>query len=91
MKDEKLKKVLKLTWDLVFWIAFIGVAALWIMDYVNTKRELDPQFCLSKNTIEVENGTVDECIGVGYKVFTYHVKDSEVSREFGGFWIEPRK
>jgi len=90
-KDEKLKNILKTAWDIFFWLCFICVLAMWIYDFVNTKREQDPVFCITNKTIEVDGGTVEECLGVGYKVFTYHTDDMEGAREFGAFWIQPRK
>ena len=88
-KDFKLRKTLKLAWDIFFWAVFICIAALWITDYVNTLNEKDPVFCISKSTTTVEKSTVNECVGVGYKVYTYETQDQKTVREFGGFWIEP--
>lgn len=62
------------------------------MDYVNTINEKDPKFCLSTNTVELENGSASECNGVGYKVLTYYNSNKEVTtREFGPFFIEVKK
>ena len=83
-------KILKLAWNIFFWAAFACIAIMWITDYVNTRNENDPVFCLSKSVIDKENGSVEECVGVGYKVFKYNTPGYEGAREFGAFWITPR-
>ncbi len=89
--NDVLKVVLKRTWDIIFWALILLVLATWIVDFVNTKQSKDPQFCIKKETIETEKGKVDSCLGLGYKVFTYHTTNMDGAREFGPFWSEPRK
>ena len=89
--NDVLKVVLKRTWDFIFWGIILIILATWIVDFVNVKQNKEPQFCLKKETIQVENGTVDSCLGVGYKVFTYHTTKYDNARDFGPFWSEPRK
>ena len=89
-KDEKTKKTLKLAWDIFFWTCFACILIMWIVDFVNTKKEKEPIFCIAKETIEKNNGTIDSCPGLGYKVYTYHTEGKEGAREFGAFWISPR-
>ena len=89
--NDTLKVVLKRTWDIIFWCLVLIVLGSWIVDFVNTKQSKDPQLCIKKETIETEKGKVDSCLGLGYKVFTYHTTNMEGAREFGPFWSEPRK
>ena len=89
-KSVSTGKILKLAWNIFFWACFACILVMWVNDYVNTKSEKDPVFCIAKNEIKKENGTVEECIGAGYKVFKYNTPGLEGAREFGAFWITPR-
>ena len=89
-KSVSTKKILKLAWNIFFWACFACILFMWVSDYINTKNEKDPVFCFAKNEIQKENGSVEECIGAGYKVFKYHTVGYEDAREFGAFWISPR-
>lgn len=50
---------------LIFWLFTV------VVDFSNIKKEQDPIFCLRHKTHTYEDGTVEECLGMGYKVFTY--------------------
>ena len=90
-KDETTKKILRKAWNIFFWVCFACILFTWIYDFVQTKNEKDPAFCVAKNTLQVDSGTVDECVGLGYKVFKYNTdNENKGAREFGAFWISPR-
>ncbi len=89
--NDVLVVVIKRAWDFIFWGIVLLILAFWIVDFVNVKQSKQPQFCIKKETIQLDNGTVDSCLGVGYKVFTYHTTKMENAMEFGPFWSEPRK
>ena len=90
-KKEVALTIIKKIWDIVFWILVICLAAIWISDFILVKQDKDPKFCIKTQTIETENGNIESCTGIGYKVFKYHTKGNEGAREFGPFWQEPRK
>ena len=60
-----------------------------IFDFYKVSQEEDPVFCISKETITYDDGTVDLCTGLGYKVYNYN-RASITGYEFGPFWIEER-
>lgn len=90
-KDEKLKKVLRKAWDIFFWVCVAILVFIWISDFINVKNDKSPKYCIKTETVEVSDGTVDSCLGLGYKIFTYHTSKYEGAREFGPFWATPRE
>ena len=90
-KNDIAITIIKRCWDTIFWCAVACLLLVWILDFVNVKQNKDPKFCIKKETLTVENGTVDSCLGMGYKVFTYHTSNMDGAKEFGPFWSEPRK
>ncbi len=93
--DKKTRKSLK---EKSLFSKIIGIL-LWIVlllflvaigwDYVNFKMNKEPMFCIKKETTKYDDGTVDICTGVGYKVFKYD-RESFRGREFGPFWKQDR-
>lgn len=78
---------------LVLRICLFLVIALWVsimlVDFVRTKKEKKPLFCITKHTYQYEDGKTDECIGLGYKVYRYERK-SITANEFGPIFIKQR-
>ena len=84
------KKIL----SFILMIAIIILAFIFIKDYVNVTNEKDPQFCLKEVIHEFEDGTVKECIGLGYKVYTYNRSSMNQGDHFGHFFskmLEPKE
>jgi len=75
-----IKKVL----SIIFLLAFFVVVALWITDFIRVRNEKEPMFCIKENVYNYEDGTVDECIGLGYKVYEYK-RESITGVQFGSF------
>ncbi len=87
---EKNFSIIKTIFNFVFWIAIIGLAVIWIIEFIMVRTENDPWFCIEQKEYEYEDGKVTECIGLGYKVYNYE-RDSITAREFGPFFIEMRE
>lgn len=83
--------VLKKIFDLVFWIVIVGLIIVWIIDFINVKNDKDPMFCISKKIHKYDDGLVKECIGMGYKVYTYDRSSLSKGRQFGLFFIDMRE
>ena len=78
------------TLNIILWTVIIAWVALVVIDYFRVRDEKKPLFCwFNETTTTYENGTVDECIGLGYKVIKYNREDFKAI-EFGPFWIEDR-
>lgn len=88
-KDLKEKSIISRIINVLIWIILLAWMGVCIWDFVNVKTDKEPMFCISKKTTTYEDGTVDTCTGVGYKVFNYK-RDSFTGREFGPFWKKDR-
>ncbi len=88
-KEEKETSgnIFKTVFNIIFWVALIGLAAIWLTEFILVRNEKEPMFCLEEKTHEFTDGTVTECIGLGYKVFDYN-RTSINATEFGPFFIE---
>lgn len=90
-KNTEKKNILKKIFDVVFWIVIIGLAIIWLTDFINVKNDKDPVFCISQKTHTFDDGTVEECVGLGYKVYTYDRSSFSKGRQFGPFFIGMRE
>ena len=90
-KDEKKdkKNIFIKILDILLWIILIGWMAIVFMDYYRVTNEKEPKFCIKEETIQYEDGTVESCTGLGYKVYEYN-RDSFDAIEFGPFWAKDR-
>lgn len=74
--------------SLIFTIIVVGWIAIIALDALNSTKG-EPKFCLSKETKNYEDGTVEICHGLGYKVYIYDRNDYK-GIEFGPFWIKEK-
>lgn len=88
---KKEKSVLHRIWDVVFWCAFIVLVVIWLIDFNHVRNNEEPQFCISTTNHEYEDGNVKECLGLGYKIYSYNRKSMNTALEFGPFWIQIRE
>lgn len=75
--------------NIILWIVFIIWAAICLTDFVRVRQLKEPAFCIKKQTTQYQDGVVDSCLGVGYKVYNYK-RDSYRAVEFGPFWAKDR-
>lgn len=91
-KDRKDKKHIgKLIFNIIFWIVVFGAMACWIIDYIKVRDDETPMFCISKKEHTFDDGKVQECIGLGYKVYTYDRSSMNKGNEFVPFFVKMRK
>ena len=88
---EKKYTVGKLIFNIVFWVAFVGLLTLWITEIVVAENGKDPILCFNEEIHQFDDGTVRECHGIGYKTFEYHRESINITRQFGAFFVEMRK
>jgi len=93
MSEDKvsIKEVAFKIWDVVFWVLFAILACVWIVDFFRVKAEKQPMFCISKETIEFEDGNVDKCVGLGYTVYEYNRESLDSGIQFGPFFIKMKE
>jgi len=75
--------------NVFLWIVLLVWMAICLIDFYNVSQENEPKFCLSRSTTQYSDGTVDTCVGLGYKVFNYK-RESFRAIEFGPFWGKDR-
>lgn len=93
MSEDKvsIKEVAIKIWDVVFWVLFAILACVWIVDFFRVKTEKQPMFCVSKETIEFEDGDVDKCVGLGYTVYEYNRESLDSGIQFGPFFMKMKE
>lgn len=94
-KEDKNKKdtkiIIKRIWDIVFWVVIVLLAVIWLTDFTRVQNEEKPKFCLVEKTHKFDDGTVDECVGLGYKVYLYNRDSISNARQFSPFFIGMKK
>jgi len=90
-KQEKTKRIAKKVWDIVFWVGIVVLAIIWLTDFIQVQNEEEPKFCLVNKTHKFEDGTVDECVGLGYKVYIYNRDSISNARQFSPFFVGMKK
>lgn len=85
----KEKSVFSKVLNVILWVVLIGWMAICLTDFYNVSKEKSPIFCIKKETTTYDDGTVDMCLGLGYKVYNYK-RDSYNAIEFGPFWTNDR-
>lgn len=88
---EEWKEIGRKIWDIVFWIVFAVVALTWVVDFFRVSDRKDPMFCLNKKTHTFEDGTVEQCTGLGYKVYEYNRSSLDSGIQFGPFFIKMKQ
>jgi len=88
-KDKDEKSTFSKIMNVILWIVLFAWMAVCLIDFYNVHNENDPVMCIKKGTTEYDDGTVDWCLGVGYKVYRYD-RDSFKAIEFGPFWSKDR-
>lgn len=89
-ETEKKKSVPRIIFDIVFWVCISVLAVIWITDFVRIQKDKEPIFCLSEKTHEFTDGEVNECVGLGYKIFDYK-RESITAHQFGPFFTKMKK
>lgn len=75
-------------------ITILVVLFIWIVivftDYFRVRFNKQPIFCISKETIDYEDGSSFICKGLGYKSIRYN-RTCMSATEFGPFFIKERQ
>ena len=71
-------------------VALIVLLIAWGVDYFRYKDSKPPVFCIEQSIYDYANGSVHECIGLGYKVYRYDLETLK-TREFVMIWEKMKK
>ena len=88
-KTKKKKNIIVSIFNFVLTIVIFGVVGMAVIDFINVNQEKEPMFCIHEEWTQYDDGTVELCVGVGYKVYRYN-RESIKGSEFGPFWIEEK-
>lgn len=88
-EESKTKEIVIKVLNIILWLILFAWMAICLIDFFNVRNEKDPIFCISKDVVEYEDGTVDVCVGPGYKVFEYK-RDSYKGIEFTHLFAKDR-
>lgn len=94
-KKEKSKskvfKVIGTIFNVLFWTLIVLLFVAWSIDFYKTKNDEKPIFCIKTINHEYDDGTTKECIGLGYRIFSYNRESIGTGREFGAFYLKKIK
>ncbi len=82
-----IKKVL----GLVIPVILLGWGYVFISEYFRIKDGKDAKYCIENKIHEYDDGSVSECVGIGYKVYYYDRPNIGIKTEFGAFWLKIRE
>lgn len=88
-KKEKKTNIIIRIFNVILTIVVFGIVGMAVIDFINVNQEKEPMFCVKKEVITHDDGTVAVCTGIGYKVYQYN-RESIKGSEFGPFWIEEK-
>lgn len=91
IKNKEEKNVIKIALNILFWTLLTVIAIIWIIDFNKVQKEEKPVFCIIEKTHKFEDGTVEECIGLGYKIYEYKRESINGTRQFSPFYIKMKK
>ena len=89
--DEKRFKIGKILFSFGFLLVICGLLFTWIFDFINVYNNKKPTFCLKNKTYEYKTGTIDECTGLGYKVYIYKHNEKSEKYEFVPMFVSKNK
>lgn len=75
--------------NVVLWIILFVWMGICLIDFYNVHQKKEPVFCITKKTTKYDDGEVNSCLGLGYKVYKYD-RQSFNGIEFGPFWSKDR-
>lgn len=87
--EEEKRSVVGRIINIFVWIILIAWVGICLFDFYNTKTGKKPVFCLKKETTTYNDGYVNTCTGLGYKIFNYR-RTSFNGDEYGPFWSKDR-
>ncbi len=95
IRKEKASMNVKNMFSRIFSLIFTLVVVAWVViclvDFFQVQGNNDPMFCLSKETIKLDKGTISKCNGAGYKVLRFNkIENCNVKIIFGPFWLEDK-
>ena len=92
---DKKKNPFGKIFSVILLIIVLGWSYVMYTDYSRVNNKKEPKYCLwQKEVKQYENGTIDSCTGLGYKVIHY-IKNNEYGEkvivdEFVPIWVKTK-
>lgn len=88
---EENKKEMKfvVTINVILFIILFSWLGICMTDFIKTRNNEKPMFCIKEKTKNYSDGSVYSCTGLGYKVFYYNRK-SISGKEYCPFWSKDK-
>ena len=90
-QQNKSSKISKIILSILFLFIITILISIWISDYQKVKNNQEPEFCLSTQIYEFEDGSITQCIGLGYKIYKYERISLPRTMEFGTIFMKMRE
>ena len=84
-KESTFNKVM----NVILWIVLFVWMAICLVDFFRTQQVKTPVFTFKHETTKYEDGTVDNYLGLGYRIFHYNRKCFN-GVEYTPFWSKDR-
>lgn len=85
--ENSKRSIFRNVWNIVFWLLIIALFAVWTTDFVRVKKDQEPIFCIKEIEHKYSDGSINECVGLGYRVYNYNRKSSNAKSQFSPFFI----
>jgi hypothetical protein len=72
--------------NVVLWIVLFIWMGICLFDFFRTVSNKEPKLCIKQVRTTYNDGYVDTCTGIGYKVINYR-RTSMNGNQYGPFWI----
>lgn len=90
-KEEGVKRFgVKLFLEIFGLIIVLAWIALFFYDYSRARHDKLPTFCIKEVTHSYDDGSVEECVSLGYKAYKYNRKSVRAVFEFGSIFLKER-
>lgn len=87
-------KFIKERYNDIIKVVVLSVIIIWVIcfgiDLIRARQNKWPLFCVKESIKNYEDGTVEICTGVGYKMYKYKRSSIPVTVQFGPFFMEER-
>ena len=83
---ETVKKIL----NLLLALAFLFWSYAFVSDCLRVNNGGRAKYCVKDTVYDQNDGSTEECLGLGYKVYYYNRSSVDIAKEIGPFWMAMR-
>ena len=83
-------KTVKNIFNLLFTLAFLFWSYAFVSDCLRVNNGGVAKYCVKHIIYDQTDGSTEECLGLGYKVYYYDRTSVDITKEMGPFWMAMR-